>query len=60
VPRFVIKAVQIEKTPKRKVYSGIALPGPNHFVKRLAGISKATEGQVKLRQVWYSWLLLPF
>ena len=34
------KAKAIESTPKVIVYNGIALPGPIHFVKRFAGISK--------------------
>jgi hypothetical protein len=30
----------MDKIPKVKVYNGIAFPGPSHFVKRFAGISK--------------------
>lgn len=39
-PKVLTKPQAMDRIPKDIVYSGIALPGPSHFVNRLAGISK--------------------
>lgn len=46
---FLTKAHAIDKIPKVMVYRGMALPGPSHLVKRLAGISK-TDVREERRQ----------